>query len=77
LAMLKGLMAQYGLSAVESQGTSIGIMYGIVQKQAALLAINDTFFVTTGIAFITIFLAMMFGGKKPAATVGEKQVMVE
>jgi EmrB/QacA subfamily drug resistance transporter len=77
LAMLKGLMVQYGLSAVESQGTSIGIMYGIVQKQAALLAINDTFFVTTGIAFGTIFLAMLFGRKKPAVATGEKQVMVE
>lgn len=77
--MLQGLFAQYGVSAGESQGGAIGVLYGFAQKQAVLQAIEDTFFVTFLIALGTVFLALLLKGKQPAKPTGtgEKHVIME
>lgn len=75
--MLQGLFAQYGMSAADSQGSVIGLLFGVTQKQATMQAIEDTFFVTFMVAAVTVFLAFFLAGKKPVKTTGEKQVIME
>ena len=75
--MLQGLYAQYGMSAADSQGSVIGLLFGFTQKQATMQAIEDTFFVTFMVAAVTIFLALFLTGKKPVKTTGEKQVIMD
>lgn len=48
----QGAMAK-GIDAVTSQKTALGILYGIVQKQAGMLAYNYIFWVI-GIAFLAV-----------------------
>jgi DHA2 family multidrug resistance protein len=57
-----GAMAK-GVDAVTAQKTALGILYGTVQKQAAMLAYNYIFWVI-GIAFLAVitFLLLL---KKP------------
>lgn len=56
--LLQGIFTQYGFSAAETQGMTIGTIYGLVSKQAFLLALNDTLLVTAVIALITAPLAL-------------------
>jgi len=60
--LLQGAMAK-GMDAVTAQKSALGILYGIVQKQAAMLAYNYIFWVI-GIAFLAVipFLLLL---KKP------------
>jgi len=74
---LQGWFTQVGLSPTESQGISTVTLYGIVQKQATMLAIDDTFYVTFLIAAGTIFLALLLKGKQVAKSPAENHVMVE
>jgi len=62
LELQQGAIAK-GIDAVTAQKTALGIMYGTVQKQAAMLAYNYIFWII-GIAFLVVipFLLLL---KKP------------
>lgn len=73
LKYIQGGLSSTGLGLSEIRGVSLGILTGLVQKQAALIAINDTLLVTCFIALITLPLALMMRGKKankPAEVAG-------
>jgi EmrB/QacA subfamily drug resistance transporter len=57
--LMNGLFTQYGLSPGENRGASMAAVYGLVQKYAFLQGINDTLFVTTLIALVTVPLAFL------------------
>ncbi|MHB1167210.1 MAG: hypothetical protein ACYC4E_02785 [Carboxydocellales bacterium] len=73
LKYIQGGLSSTGLGLSEIRGVSLGILTGLVQKQAALIAINDNLLVTCFIALITLPLALMMRGKKankPAEVAG-------
>lgn len=53
-----------GIPAVEAQGMAAGSIYGMVMKQAFLLALNDTLLVTAVIALGAVPLALLLKTKK-------------
>ncbi len=75
--MLQGMFSQSGISAAESQGVSLGIIHGLVQRQAAMLAISDTLYLTCLIALVTVFLSLFIGKKKTAQASGEKPAIMD
>ncbi len=76
---LNAYFGTLGISASEVQGLSTTTMYGIVAKQAAAQAINDTFFVTVVLIIFIIPLVMLMRGKKPTQQPGAEahHVMME
>ncbi len=74
---LAGWFSQAGLTAGESQGLALGTLYGFVQKQAMIQAIDDTIFVTALVALSTVFLALLLSGKKQDNSAGEAHVIME
>ena len=56
-ATLKGTAANFvahGASAADAAGQAQGVLYAMVQRQAAMMAVNDTFWVLS-----LVFLAMI------------------
>ncbi len=64
LAELKGTFISKGLSVLEAEKAATGMLYGLLQKQAAALAYNRIFFVI-GLAFIAI-IPLLLLLKRPA-----------
>ena len=64
---LKGLFMQGGMYAGDAQGVSTQVLYGILQRQALVQAIDDTFFVTFLIVVVAIFLGLLIPKNKPLA----------
>lgn len=60
---LQGWLARSGLSVSESQGAAIGTIYGVVQRNAFLNAIDHTLLITSFIAVATVLLAFLMQGK--------------
>jgi len=77
LKLLQGWFSYSGLPPIEAQTASAGTILGLVQKQAALLAINDTLLTTAMIAFITIPLALLMRSRQPAKPGGEPHIVME
>ncbi len=75
--MLQGWFGQYGISGGESQGLAIGTLYGDIQKQAFVDAMNDTMFVTFLVAEGTVILGFMIKDNKKEKSGGESHVMIE
>lgn len=75
--MLQGMFSMTGVSAGESQGMSLAMVYGLVQKHATMLAITDTFYATFLVALVTVFLALLIGKKKAMQSSGEKPVIMD
>lgn len=76
---LKGLFMQGGMYARDAQGVSTGVIYGILQRQALVQAIDDTFFISFLIVIVTVFLGLLIPKKKPVAKapLGEHHVIME
>lgn len=53
LSELKQALIAKGMQAAQADHTAIGMIYGMVQKQAATLAYNRIFFII-GLAFLSI-----------------------
>lgn len=66
LGRIQGWLSQQGVPAGEAQGISVSTVFGLVAKEAAVQAINDTLFVTVLIILVTIPLALLMRGKKAA-----------
>lgn len=67
---IQGLLARSGLPGSESQGAALGTIYGLVQRNAFLDAIDHTLLVTSFIAIVTILLAFLMQGKDRDKTSG-------
>lgn len=77
IKMMQGVFSQSGISLGESQGMSLGTLYGFIQKQATMVAIADTLYVTFLIALVTGFFSLVLGKKKALQASGEKAVMMD
>ncbi|HWI55478.1 MAG TPA: DHA2 family efflux MFS transporter permease subunit [Desulfobacteria bacterium] len=75
--MVQGMFLQSGISRADSEGASLGTLYGLVMKQSTMVAISDTFYFTFLIAFGTVFLAMLIGKKRAMQASGEKPVIMD
>ncbi|GAB4266100.1 DHA2 family efflux MFS transporter permease subunit [Thermincola ferriacetica] len=74
---IQGWLSQQGVPAGEAQGISVSTVFGLVAKEAAVQAINDTLFVTVLIILVTIPLALLMRGKKSSKQKDEHLVMFE
>ena len=63
LAMLKNATMARGMDPVDAEKSALGIIYGMVRRQAAMLAFNRIFFVV-GLAFL-IMIPLLLLLKKP------------
>jgi MFS transporter, DHA2 family, multidrug resistance protein len=63
IAQLKRATMAHGMDAVAAEKSALGIIYGAVRRQAAMLAYNRIFFIV-GIAFL-IMIPMLILLKKP------------
>ena len=70
MAGIQGLYSANGYPA-EAAGAAIATLYALVQKQAAMLALNDTFVVALLIATLTIPLAFFLPNKGVVADSSE------
>lgn len=61
---LKQALVSRGISSSEAEQTAIGMMYGLVRKQAAVLSFNHIFFII-GLAFLLI-IPLLFLLKRPS-----------
>jgi len=76
---LKGLFMHGGMYAGDAQGVSTAVLYGVLQRQALVQAIDDTFFVSFLIVMVTVFLGLLIPKKKLVvkASSGEQPVIME
>ncbi|MDT3699292.1 MAG: DHA2 family efflux MFS transporter permease subunit [Thermincola sp.] len=69
---IQGWLARSGISPSESQGAAIGTIYGMVQRNSFLNAIDHTFLITTFIALATVMMAFLMQGKDRDKASGEQ-----
>ncbi|ODA39468.1 DHA2 family efflux MFS transporter permease subunit [Desulfosporosinus sp. BG] len=76
---VKGLFMQGGMYSGDAQGVSVQVIYGVLQRQALVQAIDDTFFVTFLIVLITVVLGLLIPKQKPVveASSEDHQVIME
>lgn len=60
---IQGGLARSGVSGSESQGAALGMIYGVVQRNAFLNAIDHTLLVTAFIALVAILLGFLMQGR--------------
>ena len=72
MAGIQGLYSANGYPS-EAAGAAIATIYALVQKQAAMLALNDTFLVALGFAFVSVVLALFLPNRSGAAKGGGEE----
>jgi DHA2 family multidrug resistance protein len=72
LAELKQALIAKGMQAAQADQTAIGMIYGMVQKQAAALAYNRIFFII-GLAFLAI-IPLLLLLKRPGHQTGPVEI---
>lgn len=77
--MVKAYFMGVGMFSGDAQSSSLEVIFGLLQRQAMVQAIEDTFFVTFLIVVITVFLGLLIPKSKPKAEApsGEHHVIME
>lgn len=75
--MMQGLFTLTGMSAGDAQGMTAGTIFGLVSRQAFLLALNDTLLVTAIISLCAAPLALFLKNTKQPKGDGPVHVMAD
>ncbi|MCS7460054.1 DHA2 family efflux MFS transporter permease subunit [Paenibacillus doosanensis] len=74
ISALSGVLAQGGVDSATSSSTAIGYLAGIMQKEALVRGIADTFYISAIPAFICIPLVFLLREKKKAKEQSSSEV---
>jgi EmrB/QacA subfamily drug resistance transporter len=66
ISSLAGALTQGGVDAATARGTAVSYLAGMMQKEAMVRAIADTFYVSAILAFLTIPVVFFLRAKKKA-----------
>jgi EmrB/QacA subfamily drug resistance transporter len=77
MSLLSGSIMQSGVDSATSAGAAASFLFGIMQKEALVRAIADTFYISAIPALLCIPLVLFLRTKKPAAAPPQKAEPVQ
>jgi MFS family permease len=77
MSLLSGSIMQSGVDSATSAGAAASFLFGIMQKEALVRAIADTFYISAIPALLCIPLVLFLRTKKPAAAPSQKAEPVQ